>query len=595
MLYITMMNHSTEAQISQNKLESIANQTNVSTTPQVNVGNSPYSVSYLGNSSEIEDSVYVANYLSDTVSVINPANGTVIKNIPVGHGPYSIAIPTSPFGLRSGDSIYVVNTRNNSVSVINPFSNIVKQNITVGFRPTDIAVTSSRIFGDEVYVVSADGLSQINLFSENVTDNIDVGAEPSSIAISPSGDSVYVAGMEGLWVVDTSSNNVTDNIIIADEPFLFVPSSIAISPSGDSVYVANQVNNTVSVIDNNTLSVTDNIRIGDRPISIAISPSGDSVYVANANNNSVSVIDTLSNNVTDNIRVGDRPVSIAISPSGDSVYVANSDSDTISIIDPVSNRVMAGVTLDSIPFRGGQISCNGLNAPGNRYFYVSSGTKCVAKPNSGYEFASWVEIFDDNSTRTINASTISGSPWTSFLNIFGIELQDPTATFTVTKYGKFTAYFKALPPPVPAEFTFSLITIVVTALVGSLLIPAAVGWSRSKKQTSRLNSFHLKMVSINKDGLDEKDIGDLNDLNQSISNSYAAGKITNEQYTSLKDEVSSEYQKIYKKRIESLTDPNTEAVSNIKNEIEDAYSDRKITELDYNLLNSRILRMSDNK
>lgn len=53
--------------------------------------------------------------------------------------------------------------------------------------------------------------------------------------------------------------------------------------------------------------------------------------------------------------------------------------------------------------------------------------------------------------------------------------------------------------------------------------------------------------------------------------------------------------KIFKKRIESIPDANTEAVNNIKNDIEDAYSDRKITELDYNLLNGKILRILDNK
>ena len=90
--------------------------------------------------------------------------------------------------------------------------------------------------------------------------------------------------------------------------------------------------------------------------------------------------------------------------------------------------------------------------------------------------------------------------------------------------------------------------------------------------------------------MDETDIKNLNELNQRISNSYAAGKITNEQYTNLKNEVSAAYQKIFKKRIEFITDPNTEAVNNIKNDIEDAYSDRKITELDYNLLNGILFR-----
>jgi hypothetical protein len=142
----------------------------------------------------------------------------------------------------------------------------------------------------------------------------------------------------------------------------------------------------------------------------------------------------------------------------------------------------------------------------------------------------------------------------------------------------------------------SLFTVVVTAIVGSLLIPAAIGWIKSRKQTSRLNSFHQQMADVYGDGkVDENDVDQLNTLNKNISDSYSAGKITSDQYTSLKNEVSAAYQKIFKKRIESLTDSDTEAVNKIKNDIEDAYSDRKITELDYNLLNGKISRMFNNK
>jgi hypothetical protein len=38
-----------------------------------------------------------------------------------------------------------------------------------------------------------------------------------------------------------------------------------------------------------------------------------------------------------------------------------------------------------------------------------------------------------------------------------------------------------------------------------------------------------------------------------------------------------------------------EAINSLRNDIEDAYSDRKITELDYNLLNGKIPRMLDNR
>jgi hypothetical protein len=224
---------------------------------------------------------------------------------------------------------------------------------------------------------------------------------------------------------------------------------------------------------------------------------------------------------------------------------------------------------------------------------------------------------------------------------------DPAASLTVNRFGNFTAYFKALPPPVPAQYWASLFTVVVTALVGSLLIPAVVEWIKSKKQTSRLNSFHRQMALVYGDSKpDENDTNQLNLLNRNISDSYAAGKISNEQftnlkneisiayqeifkkrigsiteqdlenvnklrndiidaysngklsmehYTNLKNEISNTYQKIFKTRIESLIDPNTEAISKIKNDIRDAYSDGKITELHFNLLNEKISDLLNNK
>ena len=65
-------------------------------------------------------------------------------------------------------------------------------------------------------------------------------------------------------------------------------------------------------------------------------------------------------------------------------------------------------------------------------------------------------------------------------------------------------------------------------------------------------------------------IKNLNELNQHISDSYAAGKITNEQYTNLKNEVSTAFQEIFKKRIESLTEQDLEAINKTRNDIMDA-------------------------
>ena len=465
-----------------------------------------------------------------------------------------------------------------------------------------------------------------------------IEVEELPIEIYTTADATYVANFRSntVSVIDSDTNTVIKNIHVRDGPRF-----IDALAGGGAVYVANFRSNTVSVIDSDTNTVIKNITVGDRPRFID-ALAGVAVYVANSDSNTVSVINPANNTVIKNIKVGANPGSIY--GFGGAVYVANSDSNTVSVINPVTNEVVAGVTFDISPFVGGQIICNGLDAPINRYFYVSSETECVAKPNNGYEFASWVETFAGNSTRTINASTPTDSPLAALLEALS---NDPAASLTVNRFGNFTAYFKALPPPVPAQYWASLFTVVVTALVGSLLIPAVVEWIKSKKQTSRLNSFHQQMALVYGDSkLDENDTNQLNLLNRNISDSYAAGKISNEQftnlkneisiayqeifkkrigsiteqdlenvnklrnditdaysngglskehYTNLKNEISNTYQKIFKTRIESLIDSNTEAISKIKNDIRDAYSDGKITELHFNLLNEKISDFLNNK
>ena len=81
---------------------------------------------------------------------------------------------------------------------------------------------------------------------------------------------------------------------------------------------------------------------------------------------------------------------------------------------------------------------------------------------------------------------------------------DPAAALTVNRFGNFTAYFRTLPPPVPTEYWATLFTVVVTALIGSLLIPAGVGWIKSRRQTSRLNLYYHDIIALGE--LDESDI-----------------------------------------------------------------------------------------
>ncbi|MGA3254573.1 MAG: YncE family protein [Mycobacterium sp.] len=88
------------------------------------------------------------------MSVINPANNTVIATITVGSGPAGVAVnPT-------GTDVFVTNLDGNTVSVINPATNSVVANLTVGAGPFGAAVSPTT--GDVFVTETSSNVSVIS-------------------------------------------------------------------------------------------------------------------------------------------------------------------------------------------------------------------------------------------------------------------------------------------------------------------------------------------------------------------------------------------------------------------------------------------------
>ena len=65
------------------------------------------------------------------------------------------------------------------------------------------------------------------------------------------------------------------------------------------------------------------MRLVLHPFGVSVSPDGSKVYVTNCSDNTVSVINTATNTVTATITVGSAPYGVSVSPDGSKVYVAN--------------------------------------------------------------------------------------------------------------------------------------------------------------------------------------------------------------------------------------------------------------------------------
>lgn len=142
--------------------------------------------------------LYVTENGSDTVAVVDPAQGTVLSRISVGRSPTGIAV--NPSGTR----VYVANYLDQTLSVINAATADVICTTAVGYNPFGVAVNPS---GARVYVAnqtkSTGGLatrgtvSVINARTNTEISRLRVGRSPSGIAVTPDGSKIYVANTGG--------------------------------------------------------------------------------------------------------------------------------------------------------------------------------------------------------------------------------------------------------------------------------------------------------------------------------------------------------------------------------------------------------------
>jgi YVTN family beta-propeller protein len=156
---------------------------------------------------------YVANSVSNTVSVIDRVTNAVVATITVGRAPLNVAVTPD------GTLAYVANSGSRSVSVIDTLSSKVVATLPVGSSPVDIVLTPD---GNHAYVVNYDSnsVSVIDTSTQTVVATVPVGSNPTRVAITPGGEVAYVtnSGDRSLTIIDTATDIVTGTVPVGKIP-----------------------------------------------------------------------------------------------------------------------------------------------------------------------------------------------------------------------------------------------------------------------------------------------------------------------------------------------------------------------------------------
>ncbi|MFS2117172.1 hypothetical protein [Herbaspirillum frisingense] len=303
------------------------------------------------------DRVYTADQNSNTVSVFNPADNTLVGQIRLGNPRPDVLSPLyrgqiNVHGMGfSPDhkTLVVISNGSNSVTFIDTATNAVKGVTYVGRSPHEGFFSAD---GKEVWVVvrGEDYISVIDPQTFKETRRIQTAVGPGMVQFLPDNKLAFSVSSftPQVDVIDVKSHTVIKKIDVVSpfSPFL------QFTPDHKELWMTHKDVGKVTRIDTRTLKVTGVIDTGFITNHLAFATVNGQVlaYVTVGGENVVKVYSTDAQaQLLATIPTGALPHGIWSSDDSSRVYVGLENGDGMEVIDPAQNKVIAHVAGGQAP------------------------------------------------------------------------------------------------------------------------------------------------------------------------------------------------------------------------------------------------------
>ena len=240
-----------------------------------------------------KDTVYTVSPDSKVVRRLD-LSGNVLAEARLDGGPIGVALDAGRARL------FVSDWYNARLWVLDAVTLAIEAELKTGSAPAGIAISP-----DGRFLASADKeANQVSVFDAEtlaLRHTLPVGLRPFGLRFDPQGR---------LFVGNVGSNDVTVMDPVSGETLATVPVGqrpYAVAFAAGRAFVTDQYDNTVSVIDLETLTRETKIVVGEYPEGIDTAPNGKHVVLANWFDNTISVIDAITLSVLFEIDTCDGP------------------------------------------------------------------------------------------------------------------------------------------------------------------------------------------------------------------------------------------------------------------------------------------------
>lgn len=124
---------------------------------------------------------------------------------------------------------------------------------------------------------------------------------------------------------------------------------LALPAQADEIWVTNEKDDTISVIDVETLEVVRTVPTGERPRGITFAKDHSVVYVCASDSDAVQVIDPASGEILHDLPSGEDPEQFALHPDDRHLYIANEDDAITTVVDTHTRTVVAQIDVGIEP------------------------------------------------------------------------------------------------------------------------------------------------------------------------------------------------------------------------------------------------------
>jgi YVTN family beta-propeller protein len=367
------------------------------------------------------DRVYAAEQFSNTVSVLDPSNNTLVGEIRLGDPQpgnfsplYRGQVLVHGLGFSPDHrTLVVVSIGSNSVSFIDTATNAVKHVTYIGRSPHEAFFTPD---GKEVWVTvrGEDYVSVLDAKSYAETRHIVVGDGPGMTIFSPDGAYGYVCSSftPETVVIATATNEIVGRVK-QESPFC---PNVAASPDGEQVWITLKDIGRVQVFDAKPpFKPLKTIASGPitNHVNFVRNRNGQFAYVTVGGLSQVAVYRTDNFEQTATIPVGDLPHGLWPSGDGTRLYVGLENADAVAVIDTLENRVVATVPIgqapqalvyvpDAVPSGDGKQNLQPLGVAGSAFHLKLVGADGKTVSN--------VSLFDQGIIQVLQAAITGLSP-----------------------------------------------------------------------------------------------------------------------------------------------------------------------------------------